>query len=241
MALTADKYIIPDAAPGGGNQATQSATRGDADIDAVYDSNSVAALTDLAAGTALTVSTGYFVTLTAARTLTFSGTPAENGFIRLELTVTGGPHILTIPTSERRGTSGTTTAITLDTGNHTLRWSYVDGAWALYDSAPVTVTDYLSGLFATGADDDTIVLLKSPIAGTIINTTTKSVSGTATYTFKINTTALGGTANSVSSSETTQAHASANAFAVGDDIGITRSADSTCVNGGWTIEYTREV
>lgn len=32
MALTADKYVIPDGTPSGGNQATQSATYGDSDI-----------------------------------------------------------------------------------------------------------------------------------------------------------------------------------------------------------------
>ena len=216
-------------------------TKYNANFDEIYDSNSVAALTDLAAGTVLTVSTGYFVTLTAARTLTFSGTPAENGFIRLELTVTGGPHILTIPTSERRGTSGTTTAITLDTGNHTLRWSYVDGAWALYDSAPVTLVDEWDGNFRTGGDDTVTLIQKLKFAGTITDTTTKCASGTATYTFKINTTALGGTANSVSSSEQEQAHASANDFVAGDSIVVTRSADSTCVDGSFTIGYTREI
>lgn len=75
----------------------------------IYDSNSVGSLTNLGAGTALTVSTAYYVALSAVRTLTFSGTPAEGNFIYLDLAVTGGPHVLTIPTSTRAGTTGTTT------------------------------------------------------------------------------------------------------------------------------------
>lgn len=216
-------------------------TKFNANFSEIYDSNSVVPLTDLSAGTALTVSTGYFDTLTAIRTLTFSGTPAENDFIDLYLTVTGGPHVLTIPTSSRLGTSGTTTAITLDTGNHILKWKYQDGAWVLGDSAPVTQTESWSGLFRTGGDDTVTLIQNVPFAGTIVNTTTICASGTATYTFKISTTGLGGTANAVTSSQDENAHASANAFVVGNDIQLTRSADSTCVDANFTIEYTRDV
>ena len=97
--------------------------------------------------------------------------------------------------------------------------------------------DYISGVFEEGADDDTTVTLNSPISGTITDTTTKCDSGTATYTFKINSTALGGTANSVSSTEQTQSHSSDNEFAVGDDLVITRSANSSCVKGTFTIRF----
>ncbi len=199
------------------------------------------ATTDLAGGTSLTINTPYHDTFSAARTLTFSGTPAEGDLVALIFDVTGATRTITIPTSYRSGTSGTTTAIDFPVGNHQMIWRYADGVWKLNDSGPATVTEYLSGIFETGADDDNTVLLASPIAGTIVNTSTKCASGTATYTFKINTTALGGTANSVSSTESTQAHSSANAFVAGDDLVITRSADSTCVDASWMIEYTREV
>ena len=69
--------------------------------------------------------------------------------------------------------------------------------------------------------------------------TTKSASGTCTATWKINSTALGGTANSVSSSEQSQAHSSNNVFAAGDDIVLTVSSNSSCLKMAWTITYTR--
>jgi hypothetical protein len=76
-------------------------------------------------------------------------------------------------------------------------------------------------------------------AGTITETVTKSVSGTCTATFKVNSTALGGTANSVSSAEQSQAHASTNTFVAGDDIVLTVSSNSSCADMSFSIKYTR--
>lgn len=74
------------------------------------------------------------------------------------------------------------------------------------------------------------VIINSPIAFTINSVTTRSSTGTCTLTVKINTTALGGTANSVSTTESTQSHTSANAVAVGDDVVFTVSSVSSCEN-----------
>lgn len=210
-------------------------------IAAVRTAMTLGAATDLAGGTALTINTAYEDTLAANRVLTFSGTPAEGDRISLKMDVTGATRTLTIPTSKRVSTSGTTTSLDFPVGEHSLTWIYINTAWVLWDSAPSTVTDGWSGIFRTGADDTVNLVQKAPFAGTITSTTTKSASGTATYTFKINTTALGGTANSVSSVESEQAHASANAFVAGDDIVVTRSADATCVDASFTIKYTREI
>jgi len=89
------------------------------------------------------------------------------------------------------------------------------------------------------ADGDYLVFLKMPHGGTITETTTICASGTATATFKINTTPLGGTANSVSSSEQSQAQASANVFSAGDDLVITISSNSSCVSMSFMIKYTQ--
>lgn len=102
-------------------------------------------------------------------------------------------------------------------------------------------TDFISGLIELPDNKDYLLVVKSPIAMTIVETTTKSVSGTCTATFKINTTALGGTANSVSSTEQSQAHASANAAAVGDDIVLTVSSNSSCDGLSFTIKFTRDL
>jgi hypothetical protein len=90
----------------------------------------------------------------------------------------------------------------------------------------------------TVTNGDIILYLKSPVAFTITETVTKCTSGTATATFKINTTNLGGTANSVSSSEQAQAHASANSVSIGDDIVVTISSASTLVNPSFSVSGT---
>ena len=79
-----------------------------------------------------------------------------------------------------------------------------------------------------------------PHGGTITEVTTICTAGTATATFKINNSALGGTANSVSSSEQSQAHASSNTFVAGDDIQVTFSSVSADLEEvSFMIKYTR--
>lgn len=99
--------------------------------------------------------------------------------------------------------------------------------------------EMMSGFIGTVADKDYRIVVKAAHGGTFTETTTRSESGTATFTFKINTTALGGTANSVSSSEQSQAHASANVFSAGDDIVITASSNASCLGASFTMKYTR--
>jgi hypothetical protein len=96
-------------------------------------------------------------------------------------------------------------------------------------------------LRGTVADGDYLIVINARRAGTIGQTTTKCVSGTATATFKVNTTALGGVANAVSSSEVTETHASANTFAIGDDIVIAISAASSCIGMSFSIEFTESL
>lgn len=106
--------------------------------------------------------------------------------------------------------------------------------------AGVTQTkEGIGGFIGTVADKDYRIVLKAPHAGTITETTTRSESGTCTATFKVNTSALGGTANSVSTSEESQAHASSNTFAEGDDIVLALSSNSTCLGLSFMIKYTR--
>ena len=99
--------------------------------------------------------------------------------------------------------------------------------------------EMMCGFIASPSNKDYRICLNAAHGGTITDVTTRSASGTCTATFKINTTALGGTANSVSSTETTQSHASSNVFAAGDDIVITVSSNSSCADMSFTIKYTR--
>lgn len=105
--------------------------------------------------------------------------------------------------------------------------------------AALIITDVLSGLISTPSNQDYRLVVKIPFGGTITETVTRSTAGTATATFKINTTALGGTANSVSTTEQAQTHSSANAFVADDDIVLTISSASSCTNLSFTIKFTR--
>ena len=97
------------------------------------------------------------------------------------------------------------------------------------------------GFIALPGNKSYTVALKLGHGFTITETTTKSASGTCTATFKINATALGGTANSVSSTEQSQAHASANVAVAGDDLVLTISANSACADLSFTISGTRSL
>lgn len=99
--------------------------------------------------------------------------------------------------------------------------------------------EFISGFIGVPSNKDYRLVVKIPHAGTVTEVTTRSESGTCTATFKINTTALGGTANSVSSSEQSQSHSSSNAFAADDDIVVTISSNSACVGMSFTIKYSR--
>lgn len=78
-----------------------------------------------------------------------------------------------------------------------------------------------------------------PFGFTINSVSTRSTTGTCTITVKINGVALGGTANSVSSTESTQDHTSSNVVAVGDDVTLTVSSNSSAENVAVMLNYTR--
>lgn len=86
-----------------------------------------------------------------------------------------------------------------------------------------------SFLIEAPANGDYRMMVNVPVGIKIASVTTVCASGTATLTVKINTTALGGTANSVSSSEQTQAHSASNEMAAGDDLVFTFASVSSAV------------
>lgn len=101
------------------------------------------------------------------------------------------------------------------------------------------VDDFVSGVIERPVDGDYRLLVNVPYGFTISSITTRSASGTCTATFKINTTALGGTANAVSTSEVTQAQASANVLAAGDDLVCTISSNASCTFMSFTVKFAR--
>lgn len=100
-------------------------------------------------------------------------------------------------------------------------------------------TYVMCGVIAAPDDQDYRLFLAVPFGFTITKTKTRSASGTCTATFKINTTALGGTANSVSTTEQNQDHSTSNAGSAGDDVVLTVSSNSSCEFLSFSIEYTR--
>ena len=93
--------------------------------------------------------------------------------------------------------------------------------------------------FADGADETIVLDQYATFAYTIDSSVTQCNSGTATYRLQINGTNVGSTANAVSSTEQSQAHASANAVVVGDTVSLVRSANATCVMGRIKVNCTR--
>lgn len=83
------------------------------------------------------------------------------------------------------------------------------------------------GIVVEDADDkDYPILRNMASAFEILSVATKSSAGTCTVTVKIGSTALGGTANSVSTSEQIQTHSTSNEGAIGDDVKATISSNS---------------
>lgn len=103
----------------------------------------------------------------------------------------------------------------------------------------VTQTEALFGYISAPGNGDHQIAIKSPVGFTIESVTTKADSGSIIATWKIDGVALGGSANSVSTSEDTQVHASSNVVAVDQDISLTTSSDSSCTGFAFTMKLTR--
>lgn len=103
-----------------------------------------------------------------------------------------------------------------------------------------SVSDYISGQIDL-PDAATVynLIINSPFTGTIESVTTICTSGTCTATVKINGVALGGTANSVSTSENIQTHTSANEFVPGDEVTLNISSNASCEGLAFTLSITR--
>ena len=102
-----------------------------------------------------------------------------------------------------------------------------------------TLAEFGWPIFIEFPDDKDYPIINIPVGFTINSVTTKSTAGTCTVTVKINGVALGGTANSVSSTESTQSHTDDNVVAVGDDLTVTVSSNSSAENVAIMIAGTR--
>ena len=89
-----------------------------------------------------------------------------------------------------------------------------------------TVSSFGSWHIEYGDDKEYVVIQNSPVAFDITEVTAISASGSCTVTVSINGTNLGGSANTVTTSEDIEAHSSANSVSVGDNVEITISSNS---------------
>ncbi len=105
--------------------------------------------------------------------------------------------------------------------------------------AHVSQTVGASFVFKAPIDETVRLIIKSPFAWTITETTTRTAAGTSTCTFAIDGVSLGGSANSASTSEQSQSHSSANVVAAGADLTVAFSSTSGCSNLTITIAGTR--
>lgn len=90
-------------------------------------------------------------------------------------------------------------------------------------------------------DGDYVVVPKLPFAVTITSVVTDCDSGSCTATTKIDGVALGGGANSVTTTEQDKSHASTNVAAVGTTISYTISSNASCVGMRLQITFTRQL
>lgn len=96
---------------------------------------------NLSGGTVLTEGEHYYDTLSAARTITFTGSHSLGGNATvLRLNVTGGPQTLTFPASNRVGYSSPVTSLSLPVGYQELSWTYTNAGgsagYLLIDTVP---------------------------------------------------------------------------------------------------------
>lgn len=110
---------------------------------------------NLSAGTALTLGTHYYDSLSANRTLTFSGTPVEGSQTSVKLVVTG-VRTLTVPSCKRVGEANSAiTSVTLYPGVHTMTWTYCGAEYILNDSVGVLSND-VATIDPTTTDDSSL-------------------------------------------------------------------------------------
>lgn len=102
-------------------------------------------------------------------------------------------------------------------------------------------TGHINGMIEEPEEKTYTLVLKSAYAFTILETTTDAATGSGTATFEIDGTPLGGSANSVTSTENSQTHGSANTVAVGQTLTVVMSAigSPSLIDMSFSIRYTR--
>lgn len=98
------------------------------------------------------------------------------------------------------------------------------------------------GFWPTISNGTTPIAISMDRAFKITKVTTDCISGSCTFEVRIGSTALGGGSNAVSTTRQTKSHSTSNEGAVGDDINIVITSNSSCVGLSFniTVEYPIE-
>lgn len=176
----------------------------------------------------------------ADTTLTMSGSPATaQTWTYVECTNSDGTNsrTWTIPSATPYGSSVAITSMILPPSTKAMLFYKWNGtAWNVMGNLVALSYVGIQYTFATGADQTDEVVLAMPFAGNFVSITTDCDSGTATYVVRNATTAVNATGSaSVTSTKSTQALSGTVSFSAGDTVSIVRSANSSCVNGRFTL------
>lgn len=115
----------------------------------------------------------------------------------------------------------------------------LDEAVASSEASAAALSEFGWPIFIEYPDDKDYPIVNIPVGFTINDVTTKSTAGTCAVTIKINGVALGGSANSVTTSESTEAHSSDNVVDFGDDLTVTVSSNFGAENVSVMLNCTR--
>lgn len=181
-----------------------------------------------------------FAALATGQIIAFKAGYTNTGATTLNVNSIGAKHIRKYTTAEAALAANDIVAGGLYIVIYDAAANSAAGAWMLMSPPAIarTQVDWISGIIETPANTTYRILIDAPMAVTITEVVTRSASGTCTATWDIDGVSLGGTANSVSTSENAQAHSSANAVSAGSDIGLTITSNSSCSRMSFKIEYT---
>jgi len=114
-----------------------------------------------------------------------------------------------------------------------------DSASGLSSSKAAASQPFSESLLIEVPSDKDYTFLSLAINGDITSVVTQCASGTCTATVKINELALGGTANSVSTTKVTQEHSVRNSIRDGDSVTVTISATASATDVSITLRGTQ--
>ena len=160
-----------------------------------------------------------------------SGTSGTSG--------TGGGGGGTSGTSGTSGAAGTSGTSGTDGTSGTSGISGVNGTSGSSGTSAPTAFEWQVLLYGTISNTQYKIATDVSFGGTITQVSAISTSGTGTMAVLINSTPLGGTANAVSSVQSTQNHSTSNVFVATDSISLSFSSTSSLNNVTVKILYSR--